>query len=238
MTNLQVALLTAAGLAALVLGLTLVLLWRRCVHEGWLGMLEAGMRTLMLVMHRPRLVGFERAPFPEGGFLVVANHISGLDAPLMQIAVPRRVRFMMAVDQMHPWLSWLWRRLDSLPVHYGPQDAGMLRQAARFVKNGGVVGLFPERGIARTPCTIAPFAEGVGVLVALTGAPVVLCWSRGPRSVGNALLDPFIPRRRAHFELVGVFDFAKEGVREPAEICRRLRQALAERSGWAAMDKA
>jgi len=205
----------------------------RLVWGGWLAGLEAVFRPLARFVHRTRWVGFEGMKVPEGGFVVVANHASGLDPPLMQFAMPRRVRFMMAAEQMHPAFGAFWRGLGVLPVTYTAADAGMLREAVRHVKGGGVVGVFPEGAIERPPCVLAPFAEGTGTLVALTKAPVVVLWIHGTPTLGNALVDPFVPRGRAVVQYVGTFDFAAEGVRDPKEITARLRAALAKASGWA-----
>jgi 1-acyl-sn-glycerol-3-phosphate acyltransferase len=205
----------------------------RLAWGGLVGCVEAVARPLARFIHRTRWEGFEGFRPPEGGFVIVANHASGLDPPLMQFAAQRRVRFMMAREQMHPAMDWLWRRLAVLPVTYTPADAGMLREAVRHVKSGGVVGVFPEGAIERPPCVLAPFAEGTGTLVALTKAPVVVLWIHGTPTVGNALLDPFVPRRSpAVVRYVATIDFAAEGVREPSAIVARLREAIAQASGW------
>ena len=207
----------------------------RLAWGGLVGVVEAVARPLARFVHRTRWVGFDRLRVPEGGFVIVANHASGLDPPLMQFAVPRKVRFMMAKEQMHPALGWLWSRLQVLPVTYTAADAGMLREAVRHVKAGGVVGVFPEGAIERPPCVLAPFAEGTGTLVALTKAPVVVLWIHGTPTLGNALLDPFVPRRTpAVVEFVETIDFAAEGVRDAAAITARLRETLARASGWPA----
>jgi len=205
----------------------------RLAWGGVVGCVEAVARPLARFIHRTRWEGFEGFRPPEGGFVIVANHASGLDPPLMQFAAQRRVRFMMAKEQMHPAMDWLWRRLEVLPVTYTAADAGMLREAVRHVRSGGVVGVFPEGAIERPPCVLAPFAEGTGTLVALTKAPVVVLWIHGTPSVGNALLDPFVPRRTpAVVRYVATIDFAAEGVREPSAIVARLREAIAKVSGW------
>lgn len=202
------------------------------VWNGLLGVIEAVTRPLARFVHRTKWIGFERLLVPESGFVIVANHASGLDPPLMQFAVPRKVRFMMARDQMHPALNWFWSRMQVLPVTYTTADANMLREATRFVKNGGVVGVFPEGAIERPPCVIAPFAEGVGVLVALTKAPVVVLWIHGTPTIGNALLDPLVPRGRAVVNYVTTIDFVQEGLRDPQVITARLREELVKVSGW------
>ena len=209
----------------------------RLAWSGAMGAIEALLRPLSRFIHRTKWEGFDRFKVPEGGFVIVANHASGLDPPLMQFAVPRRVRFMMATEQMHPMFSWFWGQLRVLPVSYTAADAVMFREAVRHVKGGGVVGVFPEGEIERPSCVLAPFVEGTGTLVALTKAPVVLLWIHGTPTIGNALLDPLVPRGRARVQYVGTYDFAAEGVRDAKEITARLRAELARVSGWPMREK-
>lgn len=125
----------------------------RLAWSGTMGAIEAVLRPLARFIHRTKWEGFDRFTVPEGGFVIVANHASGLDPPLMQFAVPRRVRFMMATEQMHPMFSWFWGQLRVLPVSYTAADAVMFREAVRHVKGGGVVGVFPEVKLnARRAC--------------------------------------------------------------------------------------
>jgi hypothetical protein len=84
---------------------------------------------------------------------------------------------------------------------------------------------------------LAPFVEGTGTLVALTKAPVVLLWIHGTPTIGNALLDPLVPRGRARVQYVGTYDFAAEGLRDAKEITARLRAELARVSGWPMREK-
>jgi hypothetical protein len=79
---------------------------------------------------------------------------------------------------------------------------------------------------------LGPFIEGTGTLSALTKAPVVVLWIHGTPTVGNAIVDPFVPRGQAVVEYVGTYDFAALGVREPREIAARLRATLAQAGRW------
>ncbi len=239
--------LVVGGLALLVVACAVVAvafgfliaprMGRPLAYGGAVGVIEALGRPFLRIVHRAKYVGFDEAALPKGGFIIVANHGSGIDALLLQFALHRPVRFMMAADQMAAAGARLWKALAVLPVRYGPEDAGVLRQAIRHVKDGGIVGIFPEQGIAKDARTIEAFAEGAGAVVALTRAPVVLCWIHGPRTIGSAIVDPFVPRGRAIIEVVGVYDMAAEGVREPAAICERLRAELASKSGWRPLRK-
>jgi len=65
---------------------------------------------------------------------------------------------------------------------------------------------------------------------------VVVLWIHGTPTVGNAIVDPFVPRGQAVVEYVGTYDFAALGVREPREIVARLRATLAQASGWPVRD--
>ena len=243
LTTVLAALAALVAVLALFLGLLVLAGFivraqnrERLAWSGVVGVVEAVARPLARFIHRTRWVGFSGFRPPEGGFVIVANHASGLDPPLMQFAVPRPVRFMMAKEQMHPALNWLWRRLQVLPVTSTPADAAMLREAVRHVKAGGVVGVFPEGSIERPPNVLGPFIEGTGTLIALTKAPVVVLWIHGTPTVGNAIVDPFVPRGQAVVEYVGTYDFAALGVREPKEIVARLRATLAQASGWPVRD--
>jgi 1-acyl-sn-glycerol-3-phosphate acyltransferase len=171
------------------------------------------------------------SPFPTGGCLVLCNHASGLDPIALQLAIPRKLAWMMSQEQMHPALARYWSRFHLIPVTYGPKDTASLREAVRTVRSGEILAIFPEGGIVRPPREVRPFLEGAGLIASMTGAPILLYWIDGApyaETAYGALLRP--SRTRVHF--LGQYRFAKG---TPAgEIVGAMRARVLEASGWAA----
>jgi 1-acyl-sn-glycerol-3-phosphate acyltransferase len=204
----------------------------RLAYRGWLGCVEAVARPLFWLLHRPDYSGFREPDLPAGGFVIVANHASGTDPPLLQIGLRRPIRFMMAVEQMRWPLGPFWRALRVLPVTFNADDAATLRTAVRHAKDGGIVGVFPEGSIERPSRTVHAFAPGAAAIALIANVPVVLCWISQPFSTRVVLLDSFLPRRRARVEVLEVVDLRAEGFRDADAATARLRRTLLERSGW------
>ena len=190
-------------------------------------------------VHRVRFVGFERLPETfrrggEGGGVVVANHTAGMDPMLVQAGIRRLIRWMMWADMMVPALDFAWKAGQVLPVRHGQEDSTTLRQAVRHVKEGGIIGLFPEGSIVRPPGEIRPFQPGVGLLARLTRAPVLVLWVHDTPYADTAWRS-LVRTSRAVVELVDVLDLSKE--KNPAVATAMLRDAIARRSGWPRNDE-
>lgn len=207
----------------------------------------------MRLLHRPRWRGFEAVQRAvdgpvvqdEGGqaaggeparqgVIIIANHASGLDPFLLQMPLRRRIRWMMAQDQMLMELAEVWDHLQVLPVTYGPQDAATFREAMRHVQAGGLLGIFPEGGIAKPAQELRPFLAGVGLIVARAKVPVVVCWIDGAPDAPSAIASLFVPSR-VTVHCLGMFDF--RGERDAQVITAKLRETIREASGWALNDE-
>ena len=99
----------------------------------------------------------------------------------------------------------------------------------RHVKQGGIIGLFPEGAIARPPGELRPFQPGVGLLARLTRAPVLVLWIHDTPYTETAW-GSLARTSRAVVEFVDVLDLSKE--KDPAVASKMLRDAIARRSGW------
>ncbi|MCP3858539.1 MAG: 1-acyl-sn-glycerol-3-phosphate acyltransferase [Phycisphaeraceae bacterium] len=185
-------------------------------------------------VHRVRFEGFDRLPETfrhggAGGGVVVANHTAGMDPMLVQTGLRRLIRWMMWADMMTPALDCAWKAGQVLPVSHGQADSTTLRKAVRHVKQGGIIGLFPEGAIARPPGELRPFQPGVGLLARLTRAPVLVLWIHDTPYTETAW-GSLARTSRAVVEFVDVLDLSKE--KDPAVASEMLRDAIARRSGW------
>lgn len=82
-----------------------------------------------------------------GPCVLAANHTSYLDPIAVAMACPRPVRFMVEREQyVRPLVHWVAVRTAAIPVTNHPQDVGSVRRALSALRQGAVVGIFPEGG--------------------------------------------------------------------------------------------
>lgn len=140
------------------------------------GLAVIGMKLYARLVHNLRVEGLEHVPTSKdaGPLIVVANHSAGVDPVLVQAIVPFEVRWLMAQDMQVKPFGWLWEWAGVIGVrreHGG--DSRAVREALRHLDQGGVIGVFPEGGIARPRGTLRTFAPGVGLIVRKSSAPVL-----------------------------------------------------------------
>jgi 1-acyl-sn-glycerol-3-phosphate acyltransferase len=124
------------------------------------------------IWFRLRIDGRERLP-ATGPVLIVANHSSYLDPPMIGISASRWVAFLAQVGlaKLGPMRWWLAQVGVTLIDRNAPSKDAM-RLVADCLKAGEVVGIFPE-GTRSADGSVAPFRTGVEFLVRRTGAPVL-----------------------------------------------------------------
>ena len=226
-----------------ILAAALVLLWALFCHwvftgprpEAPLGLAYRLVQVYARLVHRVRVEGAEHIPRERepGGLVVVCNHTAGVDPLLVQSAVPFEIRWMMATDMRLPQFEWVWSRARIISVNRGGRDGTGARDAIRHVKAGGVLGVFPEGGIARPRGVLFPFHPGVGLIIARTGAPVLPVAIRGTPDADRAWGSLWKPSRATvTFGPLRRFDPADR----PQQIADALRAWFAATTGWQQMD--
>jgi 1-acyl-sn-glycerol-3-phosphate acyltransferase len=127
---------------------------------------------------RVRVLGRENAN-RAGGFLLAANHISHFDPFLLSLAVPRKIDWMtMAEFFRSPVVGFLLRAVDAFPAERDHADRKTIRTAIERLKEGRVIGLFPEGGIrdgARSLLEGALLRPGAATLAHMAGVPILPC---------------------------------------------------------------
>jgi cytidylate kinase len=109
----------------------------------------------------------------SGPVLLVSNHLSVLDPPLIGTATDRQLTFLAKAELFElPLFGGFIRRLNARPIRREGADPSALRTAMRVLEDGGALLIFPE-GTRGEEGMIRPAKTGAGMLAVLSGAPVV-----------------------------------------------------------------
>jgi 1-acyl-sn-glycerol-3-phosphate acyltransferase len=125
-----------------------------------------------------RVTGTEHVP-PTGPALIVSNHQSILDPPLVGGATPRQIFFLAKAELFRiPLFGQLIRALHARPVRREGSDPRALKTAARLLEEGRALLVFPE-GTRSVDGRLGEAKPGVGMLAIMSGAPVVPTYISG-----------------------------------------------------------
>ena len=125
------------------------------------------------------MIGRENFP-KEGGVLLVSNHINNLDPIAMGIGSPRPVHYMAKAELFElPVIGKLASMVLAFPVKRGLSDREALRKGLSILKDGNVLGLFPEGTRSKTG-EIGKGLAGAGFFALRTDALVLPCAIIGP----------------------------------------------------------
>jgi 1-acyl-sn-glycerol-3-phosphate acyltransferase len=169
-------------------------------------------------------------PFPElppGGAILVCNHTSSLDPVLLQAACPRLITWMMAKEYAYMFGGrWFFEAIEPILVERSGRDLAATRSALRALKDGKLLGLFPEGRIEKSR-ELLEFQTGVALLAMKSGAPVYPAFLDGGQRCKGMVEAFFVPNRiTVAFGPVVHFNREAHG-REGLELAtRRIKEAV------------
>jgi 1-acyl-sn-glycerol-3-phosphate acyltransferase len=104
-------------------------------------------RLVLPIVFRVHVSGTHNFP-RTGPLLVVGNHVAVMEAVLMAVYTPWQVETLGAADVPHEKVSEVAMRFYGfIPVRRGHVDRPALSKALDVLRQGGVIGIFPEGGI-------------------------------------------------------------------------------------------
>jgi 1-acyl-sn-glycerol-3-phosphate acyltransferase len=185
--------------------------------------------VLFHTIYRSRILGADRVP-TSGPVLLASNHTGVLDGPLVYGLAPRPTHFLVKTELFHGPAGWVLDHCGQIPIRRDTVDRGALMQALAVLRQGGVVGVFPEGSRGRGD--VAAVREGVTYLAMSSGAPVVPVACLGTRRPGASVGQPPRPRQRVAVvfgdpvHLVPAPDLSRREASR--QLTERLRVAMAE----------
>ena len=131
-----------------------------------------GFNLLFRVLCRAEYYGLENIP-SEGRVILAANHMSNADPPLIGCHLPRRINYICKEELFHvPFIGWVLRQTKTIPIKRGTGDRGAIRAAQQALRAEQQIALFPEGHRAKDG-HMRKAQAGVGLLAAMSGAPVI-----------------------------------------------------------------
>ena len=133
-------------------------------------------RTTLWILYqayfRATVYGKENIP-KEGPVIVVSNHQSHLDPPLVGIWFRRQMFFMAKAELFKGWFGRLINTVGAFPVRRGAGDRAAIRYAQDVLKDNQALLFFPEGTRSRTG-ELQEAQLGIGMLLSQFGDTTIL----------------------------------------------------------------
>lgn len=142
--------------------------------------------------HRLETTGKGYVP-SRGPVILAANHTVGLDPFLIQSPLLREVRWLMTDTYNFRWADFLWKRIRPIVLKKDAGRSERVREIIAAVKQGDIVGIFPEGGLQRDSRELAELQPGIVVIQRRTGAPIIPVWIHGTPQARSMIWHFFRP---------------------------------------------
>lgn len=127
--------------------------------------------VLARLLYRVRTSGTEYVP-QEGGALLIANHLSYVDVVVLQLACPRRIRFVGFKGLRHHWFFDLCLRWSGTLLISARHPTEGVKRAVKSLRAGELVCVFPEGHISRTG-QLMEIKRGFEIMARQAEVPVI-----------------------------------------------------------------
>jgi 1-acyl-sn-glycerol-3-phosphate acyltransferase len=116
---------------------------RRLIRTG----LKYTIKPLFQILTRPRLTGLENFP-QKGPLILVGNHTGAMEVVTMTVFAPWTIEYIGASDiPFEPKIAVFVYAYGFIPIFRGNVSRDSLEAGLSILRQGGVLGIFPEGGI-------------------------------------------------------------------------------------------
>ena len=165
---------------------------------------------------------------PNRGYVLVANHSSYMDIPVIMALVPLQFRFFAKKGLFQvPFMGTHLNRAGHIPVDRHDVRASLksMGEGARLIREKNVsVLLFPEGG--RSVDKLGDFKEGTAFIAIKAGVPAVPIGLEGMRSIMK-MHTAFIHPGTVHLRVGDPIDTSQMTPKDREALTRELREKIA-----------
>jgi 1-acyl-sn-glycerol-3-phosphate acyltransferase len=142
------------------------------IQRIWYGLAKSVVRTYISIVYHARYSGCRNVP-REGAALMVSNHQSHLDPPLIGAGCPRQMSYLArrTLFRFAPF-GWLLESVGGIPIDREGSALGGIRAALQALQRGEVVLVFPE-GTRTRDGEIGEFKPGLALVARRAKVPII-----------------------------------------------------------------
>ena len=125
-----------------------------------------------LIFFRPKIIDKKNIP-KDGGVILAGNHRHIFDPCMPILSTKRPVHYMAKKELFDSSVGWFFRVVGCIPVDRGHDNTNSKEAAVRVLKNGEILGIFPEGTRNKTGKELLPFKYGTVSMSYKTKALIV-----------------------------------------------------------------
>ncbi len=129
-----------------------------------------------------KVEGLENVP-PMGPLIIVSNHQSNMDPPILAASIPRKINFMAKRGLFrNPAASQFFKAYGAFPLNESGNDLGAIQRSVRMLDRDAAIGIFPEG--TRSPGGMRRAIPGIAVIALRSRAPILPVGIVGTEVIG------------------------------------------------------
>ena len=175
-------------------------------------------RTLMPIRYH----GTDKLNRQDAPYILISNHQAAIDPFVLALPVRRyEIRFIGKREIVgHKLVQWAVTQLHMIPVSRGATDMGAMRACMSALKEGHVLGIFPE-GTRKLPEMMQTVESGTGMIALRANVPILPVYIQSK-------VRPFHVTHVYVGDPMDIADIRAQGMSNDSiqQVCDRIRQTF------------
>lgn len=129
-------------------------------------------RTILIILYRPKIIGAENIP-QTGSAILAGNHRHAFDPVLVMMTTKRMVHFLAKKEAFKGLHGKMFEKIGLIKVDRAKATPLAVMKSEGVLKQGGVIGIFPEGTRNKTQDQLLKFKKGAVVMAQRTNTPII-----------------------------------------------------------------
>ncbi len=136
--------------------------------------LKPGLIFLVKLLYNPKIVGKENLKI-DSGYVIASNHVHAFDPIMIMYSSKRVVHFLAKIELFRGIMKPFYLSYGTIPVDRSKSNPKAVELAEEFLRNGEIIGLFPEGTRNKTKEKLLEFRYGAVRMAIDAGVKIIPC---------------------------------------------------------------